>query len=74
MTYFEIMWYGSPTLTLDAYGVRPGRVPYGGRHMRTREEAEEKLARFLSRCGQYAGTVRAAHNPRIVQRERIGHD
>ena len=74
MIYFEIMWHGSPTLTIEALGARPGRIPHGGRHMRTREEAEEKLAKFIARCGAHGGTVAAAHSPRIVQRERIGHD
>jgi hypothetical protein len=74
MTFFEILWNGAPAITLDEAGLRPGRVPYGGRHVRTRERAQEILERFLARCGTHASHMVEAHHPRVVQRERIGHD
>ena len=64
--YYEIEWWGNPETTMRAAGERAGRAPRGGRHVRSREQAKDMLAAYLDRCGQYAGTVRAAHNPRII--------
>ena len=64
---YEIRWYGSPETTTRAARGYCGRAPRGGkRGYRTRERAQVMLRRYLERCGQWAGTVEAAHSPRIV--------
>lgn len=67
MSYYEIEWHGRPELTLAAGRVKAGKAPRGGRHVKTLEQAQGLIARYLKRCGSLGGTVDAAHSPRPVK-------
>ena len=71
--HYEIRWTGLVAGTLDEVGAHPGRYPRGGRHVRTREQAEGLLRDFFARCKAGAAVVERAHKPRIVEVED-GHD
>lgn len=64
MKHFEIIWFGTPENT--ARERTKVRAPRGGKHVRSEEQAEKMLGRWLGLCQDLAGTVRAAHTPRIV--------
>ena len=63
MSYYEIEWHGRPENTLAAGHVKAGRAPRGGRHVKTLEQAQGLIARYLKRCGSLGGTVEPPPTP-----------
>ena len=66
VSHYEILWCGAPERTMAAAYGTIRRAPRGGRHVRSRESADDMLARYLACCEQHAGTIEAAHSPRVV--------
>ena len=63
--HFEILWRGDPNLSARPHTRM--RAPRGNRMMRTRDEAERAVERWLERMpADVARAVREQHAPQVV--------